>query len=236
MLASLSSRNCSVGDMDLHAESERLSDHRSMGVVFRGMRMSDLGLSCGEHSFVELVETTDFFRMSTVQGLRRLTLNLDAQEPGGHARSMNPLWVSGIHLLRNCELYRVHHWPNSPPSDHLRSIEREIVEICEAFERGEITSTVEHFEYKPPVSTALNCAFSRDNLVASGMKVEGTARWTPINDFEWDVYRFRNSSSNEYLTACVGQKTSRIRGIDLIESVLHILKGEVYPNASFAVR
>lgn len=76
MLASLAARNFSVGRIDLCAEAQRLSDYRSLDVIFGGLRMNELHLSCDEHRFVELVKTTDFFRMSKVQGLRQLRLEL----------------------------------------------------------------------------------------------------------------------------------------------------------------
>ncbi|KAH7712508.1 hypothetical protein AAVH_20163 [Aphelenchoides avenae] len=74
MLASLAGRNFSVGSMKLFAEAERLSDYRSMNAVFGGLLMGNLSLRMAEHRFVELVKTADFFRMSTVQGLRKQKL------------------------------------------------------------------------------------------------------------------------------------------------------------------
>ncbi|KAH7715164.1 hypothetical protein AAVH_17438 [Aphelenchoides avenae] len=227
MLASLASRNVSVGDMHLDARAERLSDYRSMDLIFGGMQMSELDLSCCENRFFELVKITDFFRMPTVQGLRGLRLTLmwsSLKEPRGHARSMSPLWVSGIHLLRHCAFYEVHYMDMA--DDHLRAIERKIVQICEAFERGEITGIVEHFRFQKFASKGMHFAFSRDNLLVSGTKVEGDR----IDRFEWDVYRFKNASTNEYLTACVGQT----KPPHYVESFLHIVKGEVYPDASFS--
>lgn len=76
MLACLSARNFSIGRLELRAEPQRLSDYRSMDTIFGGMRISDLDLSCEEYRFAELVKTTDFFRMSTFQRLRKLTLTL----------------------------------------------------------------------------------------------------------------------------------------------------------------
>ncbi|KAH7709760.1 hypothetical protein AAVH_22957 [Aphelenchoides avenae] len=226
MLARLASRNFSVGCMDLCADAQRLSDYRSMDVVFGGLRMSELDLSCEEHRFVELVKTTDFFRMSTVQKLRQLKLNLTEpltkwKNPRGHVGSRSPLWVSGIYLLRNCEHYRVDYWPGR----HLRSIERKIVRICEDFERGKIADIVGHFQLETNASQRMNYAFSRENLLVSRMKVDGQCWYSRFNDIEWDVYRFRNANTNEYLTACVGK--------DKNECFLHILKGEVFPDASF---
>ncbi|KAH7707464.1 hypothetical protein AAVH_25285 [Aphelenchoides avenae] len=72
MLADLVHRNFSVDRVKLSAGDARLSDYRSMDVVFGVMRMTHLHLNCAEHRFFELVKTTDFFRMSTIQGLREL--------------------------------------------------------------------------------------------------------------------------------------------------------------------
>ncbi|KAH7696611.1 hypothetical protein AAVH_36317, partial [Aphelenchoides avenae] len=229
MLASLAAGSVTVGRVRLNAVAERLSDYRSIDSIFGGLRMSDLYLSCYEHRFVELVKITDFFRMSTIQGLRELKLTLsepwnEEQKPRGRAGSKSPLWISGIYLLLNCEYYRVEYRSHR----HLRSIERKIVQICEKFERGEITDTVEHFHFKYGSEKGMNFAFSRDNLLVAGMKVEGTDHRNLFPHIEWDVYRFRNASTGCYLTACVGHNPS------IVETVLHIVRGEVYPNASFA--
>lgn len=93
------------------------------------------------------------------------------------------------------------------------------------FERG-ITVTVEHFHLESDSPKGANYAFSRDNLLVSGVKIEGGR----VENFSWDVYRFRNASTSEYLTACVGRDTSAYG----TGSILHIVKGEVYPDASFA--
>ncbi|KAH7708709.1 hypothetical protein AAVH_24037 [Aphelenchoides avenae] len=228
MLASLATRNFSVGHIELCAESQRLTDYRSMDAVFIGMPMSELHLTCYERSFVELVKTTDFFRMSSLQRLRQLRLTLNPawmfeDEPRSRPRSKSPLWVSGICLLRNCEYYRVDYGCER----HFRSIERKMVRICEEFERGEITDTVEHFHFKEDSQKGMNFKFNRDNLIVSGMKVEGTDDRNPFTDIEWDVYRFRSASTGGYLTACVGRNASD-------GTILHIVRGEVFPNASFA--
>lgn len=86
-----------------------------------------------------------------------------------------------------------------------------------------------HFEIRPSSSTRVDYAFSRDNLLVSGMKLEGKTPWDIINYFEWDFYRFRNASTGRYLTACVGRNAH----INPTEPVLHLVKGEVYPDASF---
>ncbi|KAH7660519.1 hypothetical protein AAVH_43697, partial [Aphelenchoides avenae] len=193
MLANLAARNFSVGCMKLGSGSKSLSDYRSMDVVFGEMRIRNLHLICAEHRFVELVKTTDFFRSSAVRRLHELKLYLsepwvEEEKPRGHARSKSPLWVSGIYLLLNCEYYRVDY----RSVRHLRSIERRMVRICEKFERGEITNTVEHFHFIANTSKGMKCSFNRDNLLVSGMKVEGKRRWGQNDYFEWDVYRFRN--------------------------------------------
>ncbi|KAH7700661.1 hypothetical protein AAVH_32217, partial [Aphelenchoides avenae] len=95
------------------------------------------------------------------------------------------------------------------------------------FERGNISDIVEHFEFKLNSSQEVHFAFSRDNLLVAGMKVEGRNNWDPYCDIEWDVYRFRNASTGGYLTACVGRMDS------VHETILHLVKGEVYPDASF---
>ncbi|KAH7718037.1 hypothetical protein AAVH_14548 [Aphelenchoides avenae] len=236
MLPSLAARNFSIGRLELDPVENRLSDYRSMDTVFGEMRVDTFDLAITEHRFVELVKTTDFFRMPTIQGFRRLDLFLTgpsskAEKIRSEAVCKNPIWLSGINLLRHCELYKVVYEVVSAKrgARRLRLIERSVVRICEEFERGEITDTVQHFVFVANCKT--NCvfspAFSRDNLLVSGMIVEGHS--APLNDFEWDVYRFRNASNGEYLTACVG------RHIGNVEINLHILKGEVYPNASFAL-
>ncbi|KAH7702846.1 hypothetical protein AAVH_29989 [Aphelenchoides avenae] len=229
MLASLAACNISVGRMELCAGAERLSDHRSLNAVFGGLRVSDIYLSCYERCFVEFVNTADFFRMPKVQGLRKLKLSLGEpwmfdDEPRGHVESKSPLWVSGIRLMRNC-YYQV----NYQTDRHMRLFERTVVRICEEFERGEITDTVHHFHFNTPKEVTY--AFSRNNLVASGMKVEGESKWDPVKYFEWDVYRFRNASTSEYLTICIGRNSPK-HGT---RSIFHIIKGEVYPGAMFAI-
>lgn len=53
-----------------------------------------------------------------------------------------------------------------------------------------------------------------------------------VGDYEWDVFRFRNAVNGEWLTACVGEKQERLD--DPHYSVLHLVKGEAHPDASFA--
>lgn len=96
------------------------------------------------------------------------------------------------------------------------------------FERGEVADTVGHFQFN--IFKGMSFAFSRDNLLVSGMKVDGKNEWDRINRFACDVYRFRNSGTSECLTACVGLHKS----FNSAETILHIVKGEVYPDASFA--
>ncbi|KAH7707827.1 hypothetical protein AAVH_24941 [Aphelenchoides avenae] len=56
MLADLAHRNFSVDRVKLSARAARLSDYRSMDVVFGRMRMTSLDLNCAEHRFFELVK------------------------------------------------------------------------------------------------------------------------------------------------------------------------------------
>lgn len=63
--------------------------------------------------------------------------------------------------------------------------------------------------------------FKDDNKIASGVEVA---------DYERDVYRFRNATTEKWLTACVGQHRSEHSR----HSVVHIAKGEIFPNASLA--
>ncbi|KAH7709759.1 hypothetical protein AAVH_22956 [Aphelenchoides avenae] len=98
------------------------------------------------------------------------------------------------------------------------------------FERGKITAIVEHFQLRTNSSQGIHYEFNRDNLLVSRMKVEGEHWEARINDIEWDVYRFRNANTSDYLTACVGEDMDD----DLGNRFIHILKGEVYPDASFA--
>lgn len=76
MLARLAAHNFSVGRVELQDYTHRLTDYGSMNVVFGKMQMNELDLSCEEPRLVELVKTTDFFRMSAVQRLRKLKLSL----------------------------------------------------------------------------------------------------------------------------------------------------------------
>ncbi|KAH7680349.1 hypothetical protein AAVH_41276, partial [Aphelenchoides avenae] len=76
MLASLTDCNVTVGRVKLSAKAERLSDYRSMDLVFGELRMSKLSLTVAERCFIELVKTSDFFRMSAIQRLQELKLTL----------------------------------------------------------------------------------------------------------------------------------------------------------------
>ncbi|KAH7716020.1 hypothetical protein AAVH_16576 [Aphelenchoides avenae] len=230
MLAALASRNFSVGSVCLRTDDDaRLSDYRSMDAIFGGMRLSSLDLSCEESRFVELVKTTDFYRTPTAQRLRELALTLrkprnKEDQLGADARSNSPLWLSGICLLRNCAFYRV----NYGPDRHLQTIERRMVRMCEDFERGKISDIAEHFQLKTP---GIDYAFRRDNLLVAGMKVDGKKhQYGTTSTYEWDVYRFRNAATNDCLTACV----AHYKAVHFSKTLLHISKGEVFPDASFA--
>lgn len=80
MLAALANRNFSVGHLQLFAGADRLTDYRSMDAVFGGMRIKNVELRATEDRIVDLVKTTDFFRLATVQGLKKLKLDLVGQD------------------------------------------------------------------------------------------------------------------------------------------------------------
>ncbi|KAH7717659.1 hypothetical protein AAVH_14940 [Aphelenchoides avenae] len=124
------------------------------------------------------------------------------------------LWIAGIRLLRSCELFEVDYESHRK----LRPIARKLVQLCEKFERGEITELVRHFKFS--TSRHMTLLFKEDNKTASDVRVA---------DYEWDVYRFRNAATADWLTACVGQERSEYSR----RLMLHIVKGEVYPDASF---
>ncbi|KAH7684453.1 hypothetical protein AAVH_41041, partial [Aphelenchoides avenae] len=88
------------------------------------------------------------------------------------------------------------------------------------FERGEISELVGHFKFE--TARRIVFRFKDHNKIASEVKVGG---------YEWDVYRFRNAAIGEWLTACVGHPVSFSA-----YTVLHIVKGDVHPDASFASR
>ncbi|KAH7715059.1 hypothetical protein AAVH_17590 [Aphelenchoides avenae] len=125
-----------------------------------------------------------------------------------------PLWIAGIHLLRTCERFEIKY-----ESDwHLRTIGLKLVELCEKFERGEIAELVKHFKFATQRRIAF--PFKQDNKTASEVKV---------GDYEWNVYRFRNVATGECITACAGYDVYSYSDY----SVLHIVKGDAHPDASF---
>lgn len=71
--------------------------------------------------------------------------------------------------------------------------------------------------------------FKDDNKVASGIVVEAEDPWCP-SCYEWDVYRFRNAATGEWLTACIGYPRMEVAWLC---SILHIVKGAVYPDVSY---
>ncbi|KAH7709069.1 hypothetical protein AAVH_23650, partial [Aphelenchoides avenae] len=223
MLAALAVRNFSVGALRMCAD-KGLSDYRSMDSLFNGgMRLSSLELRLVETEFFKLVDTTDFFRTPTVQQLKALKLELE--EPG-NSKAKKPrrstiasftLWIAGIHKLRNCKRFEVKY-----DSDrHLQATGIELVEFCEKFERDEITELVQHF--KLATSRYVDFPFVDDNNIASRVEFDG---------YEWDVYRFRNATTGDWLTACVGHNLTQYTH----RCVLHGVKGEVYPNTLFAAQ
>ncbi|KAH7709072.1 hypothetical protein AAVH_23653 [Aphelenchoides avenae] len=221
MLAALANRNFSIGALRMRDDGGGLSDYRSMDVVVAGgMRLDALELSMFEHEFLSLVKTTDFFCMSTVARLKTLKPELvrtpwhDENTPRRWAIVSSPLWIAGIHQLRSRERFEVKY-----DSDrHLRRIGIKLVQLCEEFERGEISELVEHFKFT--TSRYVDFPFIDDKKIASGMEV---------GRYKWDVYRFRNVTTGEWLTACVGEERSKYSH----RSVLHIVKGEAYPDATF---
>lgn len=77
MLATLVDRNTSMGRLQMRAFGGPLTDYRSMDAVFGGeMRLGALNLWIREDCRERLIRTTDFLRMTAVQGLTELTLIL----------------------------------------------------------------------------------------------------------------------------------------------------------------
>lgn len=74
MLAALVvGRNFSVGRLQMHAWDGKLTDYRSMDVIFGGgLRLDALHLYIGRQGLTNLIKTVDFLRMPTVQGLKEL--------------------------------------------------------------------------------------------------------------------------------------------------------------------
>lgn len=94
------------------------------------------------------------------------------------------------------------------------------------FERGDVTQIVEHcvFYAKHRIALPLNAA----NRIASAVQVvDNRYEW---DCFSWDVYRFRNATNGEWLTACVGAATCCSSC-----HIVHLLKGEAFPHATFAL-
>ncbi|KAH7666403.1 hypothetical protein AAVH_43236, partial [Aphelenchoides avenae] len=85
------------------------------------------------------------------------------------------------------------------------SIVRKLVQVCEKFERGEITDTVERF--KLTISDRLvSFPFNDRNRIAPTRSIEGGGFYA--STCTWDVYRFRNAATGEWLTACVAHSDS----------------------------
>ncbi|KAH7713842.1 hypothetical protein AAVH_18787 [Aphelenchoides avenae] len=219
MLAALVvGRNFSVGRLQMHAWDGKLTDYRSMDVIFGGgLRLDALHLYIGRQGLTNLIKTVDFLRMPTVQGLKELKflpVNAKLKRPR-RGKSLprhrgavvaSPLWLSGIRLLRNCSYYEVTYEPDR----HLESIALKLVHICEKFERGEIAELCGHFKFAVR-RRHVTFSFNERNLFMSHY---GPAFWGT-----WDVYRFWNAATGECLQAYVGH---RVPG-DWFDSVLHIV-------------
>ncbi|KAH7709080.1 hypothetical protein AAVH_23661 [Aphelenchoides avenae] len=228
MVADLADRNFSLDglrmgtdDDRMGAESSGLSDYSSMDTIINGgMRLETLDLCLFEHELASLVKTTDFFRTPGVRKLETLKLGLGqpwhkSQAPLRRAIVSSPLWIAGICLLRNSKRFEVKNDSNR----RLRTTGLKLVELCEKLESGEISELVQHFKLASRCHIAF--PFKNDNKIASLVKV---------GSYKWDVYRLRNAITGDWLTACISEKRTEFGK----QSVLHIVKGEVRPNASFA--
>lgn len=90
-----------------------------------------------------------------------------------------------------------------------------------------MSETVDHFVFNYPRRVTL--PFKDENKTASAIMVEYKHRWSGISHrYMWDVYRFLNATSGEWLTACVGHS-------DYEDSPcsVHIVRGQAYPDASY---
>lgn len=102
-----------------------------------------------------------------------------------------------------------------------------ILLFVQDFERGKIADIVERFQL---ATLGISYPFRRENLLVAGMKIEGRRhRSRSRRLYDWDAYRFRNATTNEYFTVCVGH----YKGAYESETILHILKGSAYPDNSF---
>ncbi|KAH7719700.1 hypothetical protein AAVH_12817 [Aphelenchoides avenae] len=236
MLAALVDVNTVIGCLRLVVFDRFTTDYRSLSAVFGGgLRMDTLDIfGVIEHSFVRLIKTTDFFRQPpTIQGLRKMKLVLaeryyrSPEMRRRQAKINPPAWLDGILLLRYYAHYEVEYqsrhvyeW-RAEALSRLNTIGRKLAHICEKFERGEITQTVEHFKFT--AKHRFDIPLNADNMIASAAEVEG-------NSFRWDVYRFHNAASGAWLTACMGRPT----GVCAFY-IVHLVKGEVVPDATFGL-
>ncbi|KAH7702008.1 hypothetical protein AAVH_30850 [Aphelenchoides avenae] len=206
-------------------------DYRALERAFGGqLPITELRLSLDESRFVGLVKITDFFRYSGVQRLKELCLLLYDQwneSPPRMGLTPNPLWIDGITRLGNCERYEVHYTSRRIPS----AVRSRIVQICEKFERDEISETVKHFALHACSDVEVAFPLNSDNLVASRVNVTAENRRAYAARYEWDVYRFRNVVTSKSLTALVGHGRGEGHG-----TVLHLLRGEVGPEALLTFR
>ncbi|KAH7717640.1 hypothetical protein AAVH_14921 [Aphelenchoides avenae] len=206
MLAALvADHNCTMDRLRMGALDGQLTDYRSMDVVFGGgMRLNGLT----ELKFLEANPT--FGRPPTRKPWPRRQ----------QAILGSPLWLTGIHLLRNCALYEVH---CDGSKSHLESIALKLVELCEKFERVENMKIRERFEFKAPRD--FNFPFNEGNQVSASERIgcggPGAGRRLLT------LYRFRNAATGKWLSAIVGHKTSN----GSVASILHITKGKASPEA-----
>ncbi|KAH7702009.1 hypothetical protein AAVH_30851 [Aphelenchoides avenae] len=231
MLGALAAQNVAVGRLRLGGFGACVRDYCALERAFDGqLPITALRVSLKESKFVGLVKITDFFRYSGVQRLKELCLSLDVSRDNSPSRTgptPNPLWTDGIHQLRNCEKYEVHH-----EGRRIRSaVPMRLVQFCEKFERGEVSETVKHFVFRAYTDVEVAFPFNADNLVASRVAVVAENRWAHVGRYEFDVYHFRNAVNAKSLTAIVGHGLGKGDG-----TVLHLLGGTVYPDALLTFR
>lgn len=78
---------------------------------------------------------------------------------------------------------------------------------------------MQHFKFES--GRRITFPFKEDNKADSEVKV---------GRYMWNIYRFRNATVGEWITACVGREISAYSHC----SVLHIVKGKVNPEVLLA--
>lgn len=78
---------------------------------------------------------------------------------------------------------------------------------------------MQHFKFVS--GRQITFPFKEDNKADSEVKV---------GRYMWNIYRFRNATVGEWITACVGREISAYSHC----SVLHIVKGKVNPEVLLA--